>query len=293
MHENDGQELLSRLQDLAARRAQTDRLMGSAWMLIPILPILVVLALVAAFVQAIVPMIPNLRGFQDSVASSSMVAPLVGLYGLAIVSMYATLFLFSLALYYLIDRRNNHFRRQELLFKTLVKYLKTKAKSNHPTTTRLAKLSEDSIFEEQLRSAGVWAVLNIFVTPLVSVIVAFNLTQDLCKHDMRQIDFQENLTSVLAEIGTTFPASFNVKPVKRDTILFLLLTIITAGLFWVYWFHILLKDYNEHFINQALFEDRLLAALKPTQQARKCGTCGGSVPDSARFCPFCGKSQTS
>jgi hypothetical protein len=262
-------------------------------MLIPILPILVVLALVAALVEAIVPMIPNLPGFQDSLAPSSMVARLVGLYALAIVSMYATLFLLSLALYYLIDRRNNHFRRQELLFKTLVKYLETKAKSNHPTTTRLVKLSEDSIFEEQPRSAGVWAVLNLFVTPLVSVIAAFNLTQDLCKHDSRQIDFQENLTPALAEIGATFPASFNVKPVKRDTMLFLLLTIITAGLFWIYWFHILLKDYNEHFTNQALFEDRLLAALKPTKQARKCGTCGGSVPDSARFCPFCGKSQNS
>ena len=295
MHENDEQELLRRLEDLVARRALTDRLMGSAWMLIPVLPILLVIALVAGFVQAIMPMVPNLRGLQGSAASSSLLAQLVGVYALAIVSLYAALFLLSLALYYLIDRRNNHFKRQQLLFKTLVKYLETetKAKSAHPSTTRLAELCEDSMFDEQGRSAGIWTILNLFVTPMVSLIVAFNLTQDLCKHDLRQIDFQETLISALAEIGVTLPSSVNLKPLKRDTILLLLLTIITGGLFWIYWFHILLKDYNEHFANQALFEDKLLAALKPTQQVKKCGTCGGSIPENARFCPFCGKPQTS
>lgn len=294
MHGNTEQELLRRLEDLVARRVLTDRLMGNAWMLIPVLPILLVIALVAGFVQAIVPMVPNLPGLQGSAASSALLGQLVGLYALAIVSLYAALFLLSLALYYLIDRRNNHFKRQQLLFKTLVKYLEaeTKAKSVHPSTIKLAELCEDSMFDEEIRSAGIWAILNLFVTPMVSPILAFNLTQDLCKHDLRQIDFQETLISALAEIGVTLPSSVNVKPLKRDTILLLLLTIITAGLFWIYWFHILLKDYNEHFANQALFEDKLLAALKLTQQA-KCGTCGGSVPENARFCPFCGKPQTS
>jgi hypothetical protein len=85
-----------------------------------------------------------------------------------------------------------------------------------------------------------------------------------------------------------------MKTRKRDSMLFLLLTIITAGLFWIYWFYTLLRDFNEHFANQALFEDRILAVLKPAAvpHEKKCAACGGSVPPSAKYCPFCGAAQT-
>lgn len=292
MTESDEQELLRRVEDIVSRRATTDRRMGSTWMLVPLLPIILIIVLVAAFVQTITPIIPNLQGLQEKAPSASLVGELFGLYAFAVLSFYAAFFLYSLALYYLTDRRNNHFKRQQLLFKTLVKYIEASAKSVRPRTSRLAELHEDSTLDEQDRPAGIWAILNLFVTPIVSLVVAFSLTQDLCRHDVQQINFQENLAAAFTDIGLTPPSPVSPKPLKRDTILFLLLTIITAGLFWIYWFYTLLKDYNEHFANQALFEDRVLAALKPTPQNKKCGTCGGSVPENARYCPFCGKPQT-
>jgi hypothetical protein len=78
---------------------------------------------------------------------------------------------------------------------------------------------------------------------------------------------------------------------KRDPFLFLILTAITGGLFWIYWFYKLLEDYNEHFQDQALFEDQVLASLKPKIPSKQCHSCGGPVPEEAKFCPFCGKSQ--
>lgn len=287
------QDLLRRIEDLVNRRAVTDRRMGNIWMLVPLLPIVVVIALVAAFVQAIAPMLSNLQALQENVAANSIVVQLLGLYASAIVSIYLLFFLLSLALYFLIDRRNNHFKRQQLLSQTLVKYLETRTKAVSPRPSKLAELCDELTYEEQDRPAGIWAILNLFVTPIVSLVVAFNLTQDLGKHDVRQINFQENLAATFTEIGVTPPSLASQKPLKRDTILFLLLTFITAGFFWICWFYTLLKDYNEHFANQALFEDRMLAALKPTPHGRNCGSCGGSVPETAKYCPFCGTLQTS
>ena len=80
---------------------------------------------------------------------------------------------------------------------------------------------------------------------------------------------------------------------KRDPVLFVILYAITGGLFWIYWYYTLLKDYNAHFLDQARFEDKLLSLIVPPQTQKSCGTCGGMVPASARFCPNCGTKQAS
>jgi hypothetical protein len=269
--------------------------MGNVWMLVPLLPIVVAIVVAAAFVRAIALIIPQLQNFQGTTPPASLGASvgslIVGAYAIAIVAGYALLFLLSLALYYLIDRRNGHFRRQQLLFTTLIKYLETKHTSDGSRSSRLAQLCEDAEFEEQERPAGVWAILNLFATPIASLVVASNLTQDLSKHDARQVSLEEALIGAFTEAGIASPSLGNTKTRRRDPMLFLLLTIITAGLFWIYWFYTLLRDFNEHFANQDLFEDRILAALKPATHEKKCAACGGSVPLSAKYCPFCGAAQ--
>jgi len=288
---SDEQELLRWVEELVGRRATTDRRMGTAWMLVPLLPIILAIVLVTTLVRSVTPIIANLQGLQTNAASSTLVGALLGFYAFAAMSVYVLLFLLSLALYYLIDRRNSHFKRQQRLFKALVKYLQVSAKAADLHASRFAELIEDSADEEQERPAGIWAILNLFAAPIVSLVVAFNLTQDLCRHDARQINFQETLSKAFTDVGLASPSPVSPKPLRRDTVLFLLLTVITAGLFWIYWFHILLKDYNEHFANQAVYEDGVLAALKHTSQYGKCVGCGGSVPSGARYCPSCGQPQ--
>jgi hypothetical protein len=207
--------------------------------------------------------------------------------------VYGILVLGAIAIYYLIDRRNNHFRRQQQLYKTLGEYVSAKLAANpSPDASKLSQLAEDSMFEEQDRPASLWAILYLFVTPITSLIVAYDLTIDMRRHEERQSAYHTALTKALAEIGAqplTIPSP-NIH--KRDALLYLILTAITAGLFWIYWFYILLKDYNDHFQAQAMEEDTILTIVKPRRPSTVCQTCGGPVAEGSRFCPSCGRPQS-
>ncbi len=286
--------LLTRIEGLIRKRSSTDRRMGYVWMLVPVLPILVGIALAISFIRIFISSILRFGNIQQPESVAPIIAEIFALYGVAIISFYIVLLVGAFALYYLIDRRNNHFKRQQQLFATLSEYLSSRI--GEPATesvSRLSQISEDSMFEEQDRPAGLWGILYVFVTPIVGLVAAYDLAHDMRKHDERQSECQATLVNALGEAGIPAPTFAPYGPHKRDAILFLILTAITGGLFWIYWFYTLLKDYNEHFHDQAIFEDQVLASLKPKPPSRICATCSGSVPEGARFCPTCGRPQSS
>jgi hypothetical protein len=283
--------LIQQVAELVQRRALTDRRMGYVWMIVPLLPVVVGIVLVASFIQLIVSIIPTISNVQQ--ASATVVGSFFALYGVALILFYIVGLFGAFALYYLFDRRNAHFKRQHQLFKTLATYFAARATvPNDENVWNLSKNAEDAIYDEQNRPAGIWAMLYIFVNPIAGLIAAYDLTQDLRRHEERQFEYQAALRNVMLEAGNSFPPPTSSRSHKRDAMLFLILTAITGGLFWIYWFYTLLKDYNDHFRDQAAFEDQILLALKPTPQTRPCQACGGPVPENAKFCPFCGRPQT-
>jgi len=286
---------VQRIEELVRRRADTDRRMGYSWMVVPLLPVLAAIAIGAAVVGLIASAIPKISNISQQPNPQGIITPMVGsivaIYGLAFILLYAVLLLTALGFYYLIDRRNRHVARQQLLFSTLQRYLTTKISASE-NVSRLGQLTEDSVYEERSRPAGLWAVLFLFVTPIVGLIAAYNLTQDLRKHDDLQSSYQTTLVNAFGEAGFQPSSISPYKFHKRDPVLFIILSAITAGLFWVYWFYTLLKDFNEHFADQARFEDQILSLLKPQEVRRFCKTCGGEIPAVARYCPGCGTLQT-
>lgn len=285
--------MLDRVEELVARRQLTDRRMGYIWMFVPILPILLGIAIAASIASIIISSLPQIGTISGPTSVIPVVAQIIGLYAFAIISVYAILLIGAIAIYYLIDRRNNHFRRQQQLYKTLGGYISARLAANpSPNASKLSQLAEDSMFEEQDRPPGLWAILYLFVTPITSLIVAYDLTVDMRRHEERQSAYQTALTKALAEIGAQPHSIPSPKIHKRDALLYLILTAITAGLFWIYWFYLLLKDYNEHFQAQAMEEDTILTLLKPRRPSTVCQTCGGPVAEGSGFCPSCGRPQT-
>jgi len=283
---------LLRIEELVRRRSSTDRRMGYVWMIVPLLPPLAAVVIGASLIGVLVSVLPRISSFtQPQNAITPVVGEVFALYGLAIITLYVVLLFGVLAFYYLIDRRNRHFGRQQLLFYTLQRYLAAKAPASE-NMSRLGQLSEDSVYGERDRPAGLWAVLFLFMPPIVGLITAYNLTQDLSRHDELQASYQTTLVDAFSDAGVQPPTFSPYKFHKRDPFLFIILSAITAGLFWIYWFYMLLKDYNEHFSDQTKFEDQILNSLIPQEATKPCGTCGGSVPRNARYCPSCGRAQT-
>jgi hypothetical protein len=288
---------LNRIETLARRRSETDRRMGYGWMVIPLLPVAAVIVIGASFVGIILSLIPRIGNLsqQTPTTAQSAVEPIVGgilaLYGLGIVIFFVVMFFGALSFYYMIDRRNLHFGRQQLLFSCIHRYLESKAPSSEKIS-QLGDLAEDARFAEGTRPAGLWALLFMFVTPIVGLIASYNLTQDMRRHDELQAKYQAALAPSLVEAGFQDPNLQDYKTHNRDPVLFIILTAITGGLFWIYWYYTLLKDYNEHFMDQAKFEEQILKTLIPPPAQKTCGTCGGSIPATAKFCPSCGRQQT-
>jgi hypothetical protein len=263
-------------------------------MIVPLLPVAAAVTIGATFVGILASIIPRISNISEPAAVQGAIEPIVGgmlaVFALGVIVFFAELFFGALSFYYLIDRRNRHFTRQQALFTTLHQYLTSKAPSSE-NIPQLGFLSQDFALEEQMRPAGLWAVLFLFVTPIVGLVTSYSLTQDLRRHDELQSKYQAALTSSLIDAGFQQPSFPRYDGRNRDPVLLIILSAITGGLFWIYWFYTLLKDYNDHFSNQAKFEDELFALLRPMPTQKICGSCGGLMPTSARFCPSCGKQQ--
>ena len=75
--------------------------------------------------------------------------------------------------------------------------------------------------------------------------------------------FWEDMSRMLDKCGIKFVVPRRVEALpERNFVLYLILTIITAGLFGIYWLYILLKDPNQHFMYHRQIEDQLLSALE-------------------------------
>jgi hypothetical protein len=98
----------------------------------------------------------------------------------------------------------------------------------------------------------------------VQLYVYYFLMKDFYRHEQREDGFWEVAGRALNKLGVSFsvPRKTEAMP-YRSFVLYLILTIVTVGLFGVYWFFILLKDPNEHLKYHIKTESQLLSALEP------------------------------
>ncbi|PJB21109.1 MAG: hypothetical protein CO114_07100 [Euryarchaeota archaeon CG_4_9_14_3_um_filter_38_12] len=86
------------------------------------------------------------------------------------------------------------------------------------------------------------------------------LTKDPGIHDSRQNSFIRYASSALHKLGITVQPSWKTIP-QRSAVLYLVLSLFMP-FFFIYWFYVVIKDLNNHFRTQWVFEDSLVNALR-------------------------------
>jgi hypothetical protein len=171
----------------------------------------------------------------------------------------------------LVQRRDEHFRRDAILRQGMEEYLAALSLGKQVdlnverwtmNTLHIGATTND-------RSAGLWAMLVglIAIIPIIGIIFLFYsqyfLTKDVQEHDGKQRQFNQYFQAGLMKAGKITQPIADWQPLpKRDISAYVILTILTLGLFLPQWWYVNIQDMNTHLKNQTEFENRLIQLLQ-------------------------------
>jgi hypothetical protein len=256
---------VGRISEAIRARSSSDEIMSGMW---------IVLLILSPFIMAI-GIVFVVLGLVASAVSSTGVGIGIGS-GAAAIGLVLILIgglIFLLINYKLLKRNNEHSKREAALRQGIIEYFGTKAAERNmggALASQLAtmqSIDSEARSEERERSAGLYSILIIipFIGTLVQWYVAYILTKFSAKHDHRWMAFAQQTQTAGQALGMTmvYP-SWKTIP-ERSFFLYLVISLITFGLFWIYWYYAFMKDMNEHYKAQWQFEDQLLAAIQSHQ----------------------------
>lgn len=244
---------MERLKQSVRMRGETDKVLSPLWAFVPLL-----LFAAAASIAVVGFLI-----WRWEMPARMTLAHAAFMAVIALVGITGALLLLIL-IYKLIKRRNEHFKRHQLLEEDVVKALASSAgKKRAKIEDKLASIersTREARLSEKEQPAFLWAILSFFI-PFVALYVAYFLMRDFYRHEKREDFFLEDLEKTAEPIvALEVPRRFHSIP-DRNVILYLVLTILTVGIFGIYWLYALIVDPNSHFNHQVAWEDKLLSSL--------------------------------
>ncbi len=259
--------VLENLRKDSELRAQTDRQVSVAWILLPIFVILIATVAIAAIFLRVLSTVSDLTA--STPPSQISLAPIFG--GLAIiVGVFVIAGVLNLYFFYmLIRRRNQHFPRQQRFFSDLVTFLRGAALRKNVNVDPMLGSMENNLRQTQLeeteKSAILWVILMLvpYVNFIAFLYVYYFLTTDFYKHERWEDGMLSDAERALAPMGIQFIFHRNDPIPHRSFILYLIISIITLGIFGLYWEYVLIKDPNNHFVNHAVYEPQMIQLLTP------------------------------
>lgn len=188
--------------------------------------------------------------------------------GIAILLSIITCGIYGLYIIYkLVQRRDEHFRRMAGVVDASIAQLRAKAQGREDAIAgELSQLEQIRLQMATMsaeRGAAIWLVICIFTSLVGYAILYYLLMKDYVEHDAVEAQFFTVMSSALAKLGLAGQASQAVPNVpQREFVTYLILTIVTCGIYGFYWMYVMIKDFNEHFMAQVSWEDFILAALR-------------------------------
>jgi len=272
-------------QDIRERDA-SDKIVPIFWILLPLVGVGVsVITSIIASVLAIStasmtfePGVGFVPGLGLAPGSVGTFFPFFAVIGIGFAGGLISTLLYVYLFYLLINRRNKHFARQARFTEDMIKYLqsvsgKKKGVDIETGVSSLERSVRDVRYEEVEKSAGLWAILTIipFVNLFAILYILYFLGTDYRRHEIREIGFVEDTNKVLDKLGLGGIPERRLDPIPdRSFVLYLVLTVVTLGLFGIYWLYTLITDPNNHFKHHVKWEDELITNLEgKTKQPSK------------------------
>lgn len=173
-------------------------------------------------------------------------------------------------LYKLLDRREQHFERMASLREHLIGLLEEAvAGSGGPgglerELDELKVLDLDATGRDRYgdKTPVLWLVLGL-LTGVTNFYVYYFLNDDFQAHEVSEQAFMLKASSLMEKLGMAWEVPLAETIPQRGFVKYLLLTIVTLGLFGVYWWYTLITDANRHFADHLAWEPRLRVALGP------------------------------
>jgi len=237
-----------RILEVIGQRGSTDEMIPEWWILLPLLAI--ILSVGVSILGLFVPVLAGIAGIAISIAATVIVLLLI---------------------YKLLKRHNLHLVREANLRRAVIDYFKFKGEEKgagynvYQYTQAMEGTDREGLATEKPQDALLWTILCIIpiINLIAYILIAYWLTSFSSAHDRRFYAFAQNSQYAGSQIGmgNIMPPMWRPVP-DRSFILYFILTIITFGLFAIYWVYVLIKDVNEHFKNEWEFEDALARELQ-------------------------------
>jgi Domain of unknown function (DUF4234) len=193
-------------------------------------------------------------------------------FGLYLVLSFITFGIYAIYAHYkLIQREQEHFDRMTRFNDDLYKLVEEQsddAGKAGEVSAELAELRGKNEDFQRLqagkeRSAALWTIVSIITLGLGYLYVYYFLHKDLIEHQRSEAEYIEKASALLNRLGVgKHPVAVEQVVGERSYALYLLLSIVTFGLFGIYWNYTFFKDGNEHFLEHRRFEDQLMSIIR-------------------------------
>jgi len=250
-------------------RLETDRQMSGAWAIVPLLPIIIGVGLVVVFIAILASSLGAGGTTPTPGTGTTLALGFFGLLSLFYLGYFLLIILLAIMIFRLVRRRNLHFNRQLLLYEDLVSVAKELAskKKNTDVSVLINNLDRnlrEARLDELEKNATLWAILS-FGFGAGLLYAGYFLMKDFYMHERREDAFIQDLVRTFYALGVPINLPYRTSPVPdRSFALYFVLTLITGSIFAVYWVYVLVSDPNNHFRQQTIIEDTVMAQVSPT-----------------------------
>lgn len=188
--------------------------------------------------------------------------------GMAVLLTRVTCGIYGLYIFYkLMLRRDAHLARVANMAATSVALLTEKAAAEGKSEligqelAGLDMVQREMFNQSRERGAVLWLVLAVF-TGIAMWIGFYFIMDDMSKHDQLEAQYFTLMSSALAKLGLSAQSSQAAPNIpERSFAGYLLLSIVTCGIYYFYWMYVLIDDGNRHVEMQVQWEDFIYSAL--------------------------------